>query len=245
MQNLIIDVGNTLVKFAVFNNQSLVFKKSCDHSDFINVLDEISKEHSNINRVIVSSVGNFNDGELSIIKNRYPTFVLTHKDPIPFKNNYASPETLGIDRIALISAAVLHYPKKNVLVIDAGTCITYDFKNSTNEYLGGAISPGVQMRYKALHLLTDKLPELTPVKQESFIGNTTASSIHVGVLKGIVEEIDGFIARYKEDYKELTIILTGGDANYLLDSLKNDIFATSNFLLEGLNYILEYNKDTC
>lgn len=243
--NLIIDVGNTLVKLAVFKNNSLTFKKSCIKADFLSTLGEVSVSYPNIIDVIVSSVGNFSDGELLELKNRYKVFVLTHKDPIPFKNKYASPETLGVDRIALVSAAVDQFPNKNVLVIDAGTCITYDFINFENEYLGGAISPGIKMRYQSLKLLTDKLPLLEPKNIDKYIGNSTEISIHIGVTQGVVSEIEGFISWYKENYKELTIILTGGDANYLLDSLKNDIFATSNFLLEGLNYILEYNKDTC
>ena len=243
--NLIIDVGNTLVKLAVFENNTLTFKKSCVKEDFLIALNEISVSFPNIKDVIVSSVGNFSDGELLELKNRYKVFVLTHKDSIPFKNKYASPETLGVDRIALVSAAVDQFPNKNVLVIDAGSCITYDFINSENEYLGGAISPGIKMRYHSLNSLTEKLPLLEPKNIDKYIGDSTERSIHIGVIKGVVNEIEGFISLYKDNYKELTIILTGGDANYLLDSLKNDIFATSNFLLEGLNYILEYNKDTC
>ena len=245
MRNLIIDVGNTLVKLAVFENHTLAFKKSCVKEDFLSVLEEVSNKYSDINDVIVSSVGNFSDGELSELKKSYKVFVLTHKDPIPFKNNYASPETLGVDRIALVSAATSQFFNKNVLVIDAGTCITYDFINSENEYLGGAISPGIKMRYKSLNSFTEKLPLLEPKNTNKYIGDSTESSIHIGVTQGVVSEMEGFISLYKENYKELTIILTGGDANYLLDSLKNDIFATSNFLLEGLNYILEYNKHTC
>ena len=243
--NLIIDVGNTLVKLAIFKNNILTFKKSCVNADFLHTLNEISVSFPNIKDVIVSSVGNFSDGELSEIKNRFKVFVLTHKDPIPFKNKYTSPDTLGVDRIALVSAAVDQFPNKNVLVIDAGSCITYDFINFESEYLGGAISPGLKMRYKSLNLLTDKLPLLEPKAVYKYIGDSTESSIHSGVIKGTLNEIKGFISSYKENYKELTIILTGGDAHYLLESLKNDIFASSNFLLEGLNYILEYNKDTC
>ncbi len=245
MMNLIIDVGNTLVKLAVFDNESLTFKKSCLKEDFLSTLQEFSSCYPKISDVIVSSVGNFSEGELLEIKNRYRVFVLTHKDSIPFKNNYESPNTLGVDRIALVSAAAVQYPNKNVLVIDAGSCITYDFINSENEYLGGAISPGVTMRYRSLNILTEKLPLLEPKTINNFIGNSTECSIHIGVLQGVVSEIEGFVSLYKEKHEELTIILTGGDAHYLLDSLKNDIFASSNFLLEGLNYLLEHNKDTC
>ena len=243
--NLIIDVGNTLVKIAVFENNLLVFKKSCEKTDFLSELDEVSGNYLGIKDVIVASVGDFSEGDFLELKNRYKVFVLTHKIQIPFKNKYSSPETLGVDRIALISAAAVQFPKKNVLVIDAGSCITYDFINSENEYLGGAISPGLKMRYKALNLLTEKLPLLDNKWVDKYVGDSTESSIHIGVVKGALNEIEGFISLYKDDYKELTVILTGGDANYLLESLKNDIFATSNFLLEGLNYILDYNKNTC
>jgi type III pantothenate kinase len=149
---------------------------------------------------------------------------------------------LGIDRIALASAAVHLYINKNVLVIDAGTCITYDFINSENEYLGGAISPGISLRYKSLHTFTDKLPLLEANNSKLLIGNSTATSIHAGVVNGVLYEIDGFIEAYKNNYENLTVILTGGDAHFLRDTIKNDIFANSNFLLEGLNHILEYNK---
>ena len=243
--NLIIDVGNTFVKLAVFDNEILTFKRNCLKVDFSSSLEELSNNYPKITDVIVSSVGNFTEGELLEIKNKYKVFVLTYKDPIPFKNKYASPNTLGADRIALVSAAAVQHPNKNVLIIDAGSCITYDFLNSNNEYLGGAISPGLTIRYKSLNRFTEKLPLLDPKTPSYFIGDATDSSIHVGVMQGLINEIEGFISLYKEKHKELTIILTGGDAHYLLDSLKNDIFASSNFLLEGLNYLLEHNKDTC
>lgn len=243
--NLIIDVGNTLVKLAVFDNNKLTLKKSCIKTGFSSTLQEISIAYPKIEDVIISSVGNFSEEELLELKNKFKVFVLTHKALIPFKNRYSSPETLGVDRIALVSAAAVQYPGKNVLIVDAGSCITYDFLNSKNEYLGGAISSGIKMRYKSLNTFTQKLPLLEPKTQNKFIGDTTESSIHVGIIQGVVNEIEGFKALYKENFEELTIILTGGDAHYLLDSLKNDIFASSNFLLEGLNYILEHNKDTC
>ena len=243
--NLIIDVGNTFVKLAVFNNDILQYKKSCDKKEFLIILEEISIKFPKINDVIVSSVGNFSEGELSEIKSSYKVFVLTQKDEVPFINKYATPDTLGVDRLALVSAAAIQFPNKNVLIIDAGSCITYDFLSSENEYLGGAISPGIKMRYRSLHSLTEKLPLLEPKLPFNFIGDSTESSIHSGVIQGVLNEMEGFIELYKEKNKELTIILTGGDAHFLLDSLKNDIFATSNFLLEGLNYILKHNITTC
>ncbi len=241
--NLIIDVGNTFVKLAVYKGQVLQDKKSCEKENFLNVLQDISDAYPKINEAIVSSVGNFSEGELLEIKNRYRVLVLTHKDAVPFKNKYASPNTLGSDRIALVSAAASQFPQKNVLIIDAGSCITYDVLNSENEYLGGAISPGIKMRYQALNTFTENLPFLEAKVLKKQMGDTTESSIHLGVVHGVLNEIEGFISSYKTIYKDLTVILTGGDSHFLLDSLKSDIFANSNFLLEGLNYILKYNRD--
>jgi type III pantothenate kinase len=127
-------------------------------------------------------------------------------------------------------------------VIDAGTCITYDMVNDFDEYLGGAISPGVQMRYNAMHDQTAKLPLLEKKELLDYIGNTTENCIHSGVVYGVCLEIDGVIDLYKGRFKNLTIILTGGDTLFLSKRLKNTIFADSKFLLKGLNYLLEYNK---
>ena len=127
-------------------------------------------------------------------------------------------------------------------MIDAGSCITYDLITANNTYLGGAISPGIQMRYKAIHTFTANLPLLEPKLPIIQTGNSTESSIHSGILQAVVFEIEGFVRTYKEKYPDLTVILTGGDAHFLRDSLKSDIFANSNFLLEGLNFILEHNK---
>jgi type III pantothenate kinase len=167
---------------------------------------------------------------------------LNQELPQVFSNAYATPKTLGNDRIALVSAASKLYPSQNVLVIDVGTCITFDIINSENQYLGGAISPGLQMRYRALNTFTENLPLLEPQEEVNLIGNTTMMSMHSGVIFGIISEIDGVISMYKSQYKDLTIILTGGDSVFLCKRLKNSIFANSNFLLEGLNYILEFNK---
>ncbi|RMA66474.1 type III pantothenate kinase [Ulvibacter antarcticus] len=240
--NLIIDVGNTLLKLAVFEADELQHKKTCIKSDFLEILDTITENNKEIKNCIVSSVGAFTKHQLSQLEEKYPVSVLTHETKVPFKNLYATPSTLGVDRIALVSAAAAQYSGKNVLIIDAGSCITFDFLSSESDYLGGAISPGVTMRYSALHKNTAKLPLLDPILPKSLIGNTTNTSIHSGVVNGVLNEIDGTIAAYRNNYEDLTVILTGGDAHFLRDSLKSDIFANSNFLLEGLNYILEHNK---
>ncbi|WP_310992725.1 type III pantothenate kinase [Aequorivita marina] len=240
--NLVIDVGNTLVKLGVFDLEVLKHKTACVKEDFLPTLNNVSKAYPLIENTIVSSVSNLTEHQLLQLQKQYSVLKLTHQTKLPFINKYATPQTLGIDRIALVSAAAKQYANTNVLIIDAGTCITYDFLSLENEYFGGAISPGISMRYKALNTFTEKLPILSATVPTEIIGNTTDTAIHSGVVHGILHEIDGFIADYKKEKGTLTVILTGGDAHFLRDSIKNDIFANSNFLLEGLNHILEYNK---
>ena len=211
--------------------------------NFLNTFQSITHEYAGLTHCIVSSVGSFSEEELRILKQNVPVLVLSHQLKLPFSNEYATPTTLGVDRIALVSAAASQYPNENVLVIDAGSCITYDFLTSENKYLGGAIAPGMEMRYKAMHHFTANLPLLKAEVPKNLIGDSTNNSMHIGVFQGVISEIEGFIDRYIENFSHLTVILTGGDAHFLRDSIKNDIFANSNFLLEGLNYILEINTD--
>jgi type III pantothenate kinase len=241
--NLIVDVGNSYVKFAVFQSYELIDKVFFKLEDFEKEFKIILKNHEKINRCIVSSVGKLNTSHLKAIQKKLDVLVLDSNTKLPFKNLYDTPKTLGVDRIALVSASVKQFPDNNALIIDAGTCITYDFINAENEYLGGAISPGIRMRYKALNNLTANLPLLDTELPKDFIGTATDSSIHSGVVNGILKEIDGVIDQYEEKYPHLTVILTGGDANFLSKQLKNSIFANSNFLLEGLNFILEFNSN--
>ncbi len=240
--NLIVDVGNTLVKFAVYQKTDLVHKVSFELSEFNLSLGNIKNSFPKIKYAIVSSVGQLSKNHIETLKENFNVLELNSKTKLPFGNLYKTPSTLGVDRMALVSASIYHFPDKNVLIIDAGTCITYDFITSENEYLGGAISPGIRLRYKSLNNLTANLPLLDTEKPENIIGNTTETSIHSGVVFGICKEIDGIIDQYKGNYPDLTIILTGGDANFLSNQLKNGIFANSNFLLDGLNFILDYNS---
>ena len=241
--NIVIDVGNTQIKVAVFYNNKLQLKEVCNNSSFEEVLKKIDLKYPIIRHALISLVGVFEDRNMQLLNKQYKTLVLSHNLNFPFINKYETPNTLGVDRIALSSAAVSTFPKTNCLIIDAGSCITYDFVTNKAEYLGGAISPGIKMRYKALHTFTKNLPELSPKKENSIIGKSTQSSINIGVVQGVLYEIQGYISQYSKEYKDLTIILTGGDAHFLLDSLNFNIFANSNFLLEGLNYILELNKN--
>lgn len=240
--NLVIDIGNTLVKMAVFQSDVLIKKKTSLKQNFFKNLEELDQNYPNIEDVLVSSVSKTPSKWLQKLQEDYKTHILDQDLPQVFLNSYATPKTLGNDRIALVSAACKSYPTQNVLVIDAGTCITFDFKNSENRYLGGAISPGLQMRYQAMHTFTENLPLLEPEEEVELIGNTTVRSMQSGVVTGIIAEIEGVISKYNTEFEGLKIILTGGDSQFLCKRLKNSIFANSNFLLEGLNYILEFNK---
>lgn len=243
--NLVIDVGNSFVKLAVFSENRLKEKHIIPVADLIDQCRYLLVEYPELNHAILSAVGNLSKDKIAFLKEHFKVHLLSHTSILPFENKYETPNTLGVDRLALTSAASLMYPNSNVLIIDAGTCITYDFLDKDKGYLGGAISPGIEMRYKALHTFTSKLPLLEASLPNYYMGNNTQNSIHVGVVMGVLNEIDGFINQYQENFNDLTTILTGGDAHFLRDSLKNDIFANSNFLLEGLNYILELNKDKC
>jgi len=238
--NLVIDVGNTRVKVALFEEDMIFFDEVFLKEDIVNELKKIQKKY-NIDKAIISSVASISKKGLEKLQQLFSLIQLDSNTKTPFKNNYATPKTLGVDRIALVSAAVKKFPKKNVLVIDAGTCITYDFVNNKSEYFGGAISPGIKMRYQSLHTFTANLPLLKPDYPKNLIGNSTENSIHSGVVNGVLCEIDGAIDQYKLKNENLTIVLTGGDTYFLSERLKSSIFANPNFLLEGLNEILIYN----
>ncbi|WP_028890538.1 type III pantothenate kinase [Tenacibaculum sp. 47A_GOM-205m] len=237
---LIIDAGNTRVKVAVFEIDTLKEVFVFEKTNIIPELEKIISKYS-ISNSIVSSVTTFSEKVKTRVEALLNPVFLNSETKVPFVNKYKTPKTLGVDRIALASAAVKMYPNKNVLVLDAGTCITYDFVTKKGEYLGGAISPGIQMRYKALHEFTAKLPLLEPSKLESFIGVDTNTSIHSGVINGISKEIDGIIKQYQKKYSDLTVVLTGGDTYFLSKQLKSVIFAHPNFVLEGLHTILTHN----
>ena len=243
--NLAIDVGNTLIKLAVYESSALQLKKVCLKNEFLKTLVGVSEKFPSIKNCIISSVSFLTEHQMEKLQGMFKVTVLSSETKVPFNNLYATPKTLGVDRIGLIAAASVRFPKKNILIVDAGSCITYDFLNSENEYLGGAISPGIEIRYKALNNYTAKLPLLNSALPKKMIGDSTATSIHVGIMDGVLHEIDGFLTQYKNKYPDLTVILTGGDLHFLQDRLKNDIFADSNFLLEGLHYILEHNSDSC
>lgn len=239
---LIIDAGNTRVKVAVFEQSTLVEVVLIDKKRFLSEIKKIVKKYK-ISIGILSSVSFISEKKIEKLKSILNLVVLSSSIKVPFVSLYETPKTLGVDRIALVSAAVKKFPNKNILVIDAGTCITFDFVNDKSEYLGGAISLGIEMRYKALHFFTSKLPVLEKNYPKSFIGNNTTESINSGVVNGVIQEIEGVINQYEKKYIDLTVVLTGGDTNFLSKQLKSSIFAHQNFLLEGLNEILIFNEN--
>lgn len=242
--NLVVDEGNTLIKIALFDEGKLLFHQSFEKGNIENNFLE-SVDFQNVKSCIVASVtADFKQRFSFLRKHLTDVLFLDQRTPMPFVNKYATPETIGIDRLALMAAAVFNYPERNVLVIDAGTCITFDIMTKERAYLGGAIAPGIAMRLKAMHQFTAKLPLIAEQEFDihKFIGNSTESCILSGVYHNVVCEIDGVIERYKSKFENLTIILTGGSHLFLVRNIKNCIFANSFFLLEGLNAILEFRR---
>ena len=240
--NLIIDVGNTRVKAAVFEIDTMINIVVFDKKRILSEIKKILKKYA-ISNGIMSNVASISDFELKKLQSLFQLIVLSSSTKVPFVNLYKTPKTLGVDRIALATGAISQFPNKDVLVIDAGTCITFDFVNSNKEYLGGAISPGIQMRFDSLNYFTANLPLLEKEKITNFIGGNTNESINSGVVNGVIQEIDGIINQYKIKYLDLTVVLTGGNTNFLSKQLKSSIFANQNFLLQGLNKILIFNLD--
>jgi type III pantothenate kinase len=239
---LAIDIGNTRIKAAVFEDNTILDIIIFDKKEIVEKIEFIVEKYLEIASIVVASVGNIDKSVFPTLEKMIPIHFISHESRFPFDNLYTTPKTLGIDRMVLATGATLQFPNQNRLVIDAGTCITYDFVDEDNRYLGGAISPGIRLRYESLHQFTAKLPLLNKAYPEYVIGNSTEESIHSGVVNGITLEIDGFIEQYKAQYAKFIIILTGGDAEFLAKRLKNTIFANSNFLLESLNQTFQYNQ---
>ena len=244
--NLIIDIGNTGIKLAVFdnNNRLIHFQRTEDHDDIINIL-EILIQNFPLTNAIISQVGKSVRGLNDWLTTQQIKYLyLSTKLNLPFKIGYKSPETIGADRLGLVAGSVLNNPQSNKLIIDAGTCVTYDFIDRNNVYYGGAISPGLELRFKSLHDYTANLPLLQAgEKTIPLIGNDTFTSIQSGVINGLVNEIEGFIVKYNLKFRDLTVYLTGGNEKLLDRYIKNKIFVSSKFLLlEGLNFILNLNK---
>jgi type III pantothenate kinase len=239
--NLIIDIGNSRIKTAIFEKDQIVdFIILRDISEFNSKYD--SNKLRNIPNCILSSTGNFDKQFKEVITNLFPGFLeLNGNSKLPFNNLYETKNTQGPDRIAAIAGAQFLYPNENILVIDAGTAIKFDFIDRSSNYLGGNISPGLEMRFKALHTFTEKLPLLCSKEQMQLLGKSTQEAIVFGVQNSMIFEIEQYIAKLSANYENLKIIITGGDADFFANKLKSTIFVDLNLVLKGLNRILEYN----
>ena len=240
--NLTIDIGNTRSKLGLFDNDYLIQPFSFPNSDLAKELSNIGVNYPAIKRIIVASVIKLNSEYLIDFMKLYESIILDHTTPLPIVNSYTSLTTLGHDRIAAAVGANKLFPNSNVLVIDAGTSITYEFINVKNCYLGGAISPGIAMRYKSLHTFTDQLPLYGFQDEFNLIGNSTQECIISGVQIGVLAEVNGIIEQYKKRYTSLQVILTGGNVTFFEKHLKNSIFVAPHLVLEGLNEILKFNE---
>jgi type III pantothenate kinase len=236
---LILDFGNTFQKCAIASDEGFDVHVFKDIS-----LDDIQKlTHSfPVNAVILSSVIHFPAEIKSWLMDNYFFIELDHFTPIPIKNSYKTPDTLGKDRLAAAIGLAHLFPKSDALVIDCGTAIKYDFVSAKGEYLGGGIAPGMHMRFHALHTFTDKLPLVEFDEDSDLVGQDTLGSIRSGVINGVAAEIDGIIQQYQSRYPKLNIALTGGELKYFADRLKNAIFADPNLVLKGLQQILIFNE---
>lgn len=237
---LCIDQGNSSVKAGIFSGDDLLetFRFDKFTRESLNTIEIKYK----IGSVIISSVTGTEEELKKLFANKsINLIILSHKTELPFTMGYNTPETLGKDRIAAVAGAVFLKKNCNLLVIDAGTAITYDFIDGTGHYHGGNIAPGIDLRLKSLHLFTGKLPLVEAKNEFSLLGKNTESAILNGVLNGIIFEINGYIDALKFKYPELSVFLTGGSAFYFDGKLKSAIFAERNLVLIGLNRILLFN----
>ena len=237
--NLIFDIGNTSTKVAVYDGRKKVISLrtklfSCEK------LEKTLGKYD-LQKAIISTVRNTPDFIIDLATHGIPyVHVLSHKSKLPFKNEYETPETLGPDRLAAVAGAFLAFPGKKVLIIDAGSAVTYDFLLGKT-YKGGNISPGLSMRFRALHRFTGKLPLASTAQKYSSPGKNTMEAITAGVINGLIYEINEYIRTFQKKHVDLKVILTGGDSGYLKDRLSHKITYMPDIVIDGLNYILECN----
>jgi type III pantothenate kinase len=234
------DFGNTRMKVGVFDGRELQTVEVLPSDDDAVIQELLEKYRPS--RAILSSVINHRP-EIEILLAQHCRFhKLNHQSVLNFTTPVGRPDTIGADRLALVAAAVDNFPASNKLVIGLGTCITFNFINRANEFVGGSISPGMEMRFKSLNHFTAKLPVVEKDWNFSLIGYDTRTNILSGVILGMAKEIDGVIDEYKNRYRNFNVVLTGGDAPYFVYHLKNKIFADPNFIFKGLYAISEKNN---
>lgn len=240
--DLVIDIGNSFQKIAVFSDTGEILNfLQYDQLTIQHILPLF--KHYKIKQSILSSVGEYDQELIAFLRSETNFIFFDHQTSIPLFICYEQAETLGSDRIAGAVAAHSFFPGEDILIVQAGSCLVYDFVDRKGRYLGGAISLGIEMRFKALHHFTAKLPLYTYREIDFLIGNTTQYSIESGVINGVAHEVNGFIHQYLREYPELKIILSGGDAARLQKSIKNTIFADQKFVLKGLHKILQFNVE--
>jgi len=233
-----IDIGNTRTKAAVFNNSIMLSEIIFHQPDDLHTFLQTQQPEY----VVMSAVGAGADEVAHQIENyKIPLLRVTYQTLFPFVIDYETPHTLGMDRVAGVAAAQHLFPDKNCLVIDAGTCITYDFLSKNNVYKGGAIAPGMQMRLKAMHEFTHKLPQPDLDWPLDFEGKSTKEALLSGVCVGVADEINGKIERYTLRYGDVQVLLCGGNSAMLAKHIKNNILAVPSLILEGLNQILLFH----
>lgn len=238
--NLVIDYGNTRGKTALFDGNRLVEKNIFQEaSDLMKWLEPHTVEH-----LLVSTVKTDGVEIANAIPHRGKTLHLNPQLPLPIKIQYLTPETLGVDRIAGACGAIQLFPDTPVLVIDAGTCVNYEFVDRYRNYHGGAISPGLRMRFESVHHFTARLPLVSPSTDPPLTGRSTEECIQSGIQIGMIEEIKGTISRYQTKYPQLRVVLCGGDSAFFENYLKPTIFVAPDLVLMGLNRILQHNVTT-
>lgn len=242
-RQLIIDIGNSSAKVALFEGDILAEYLHAEHHELLCLLAEKGRDTS-ITGAIVSSVIPLGEAiEEALSSLPFPCLRMSAKLKMPFRIAYKTPDTLGPDRLAAVAEACMQQPGRDLLVIDSGTAITYDLVTADGLYVGGNISPGIAMRLKALHHYTGKLPLVDKEGDRVAIGDTTETAIREGVLQGVDYEIDGYVRTYTLKYPELLVFLTGGNAFLLDNRLKNRTFADNLLVVKGLNRILMLNNE--
>jgi type III pantothenate kinase len=238
--NLILDFGNTHQKMALFDAGELLLVQN---HPFISrgMISQFVEAHPQVTSCILSSVVPVSDDIPAYLGQRLHFINLDEHTPVPIVNRYDTKNSLGKDRLAAAVAGAGMFPGENVLIVIAGTALTFDFVSAGGAYLGGAISPGMQMRFTALHTFTGKLPLVSYQETAGLVGSDTRMSILSGVVNGIVAEIEGISHHYQENYPGLKIVLSGGDLNYFVKRLKISIFALPNIVIHGLQQILSFN----
>lgn len=241
--NLVIDIGNSRTKIAIVSGRQVLKLVCLDEAD-VQGLETMLELFPEVEHAILSAVSDVNPELRAFLQRKFGSFMEFNSDtPVPLQNSYLTPSTLGLDRLAAAVGANTEFPGRNVLVIDAGTAITFDVVESTGTFVGGNISPGLKTRFRALHEFTSRLPLVEAKEEWPPIGKTTEEAIRSGVIGGLLLEIDGMIDLLQKDYPSLVTVLTGGDAPFFERRLKNYIFAKFEITLIGLNRILEYNVE--